>query len=170
MREGVSLRREEVATTTPGRSLSQKVAVISPLIVSVLLYPAVVFFVQYVVGGVPVGEALRGIVGGQGGSWENLFIVWGFGAVPFVVLSSRFRRGYTRATWCLTIGGLAGLLFILIPGYASMEASIYGPGRLSSTAGLGYVFAPIYALPALRVGLFIGWLVSRLPWFRRPDG
>lgn len=161
-------RAQRVPMTDPSkrRSTAQSVAIVAPLIVGLLLYPVTLFFARHLVGDVPAGAAAREILGGGFDFW-----VARLAAVPFALLSAvlfvQSWRGPTRTTLTLAIGGLVGICWVLIPGYFSLEASFYRPERPSSTAALGYLFAPLHALPFLSAGLLVGWGASRLPGWSR---
>ena len=53
----------------------------------------------------------------------------------------------------------------MIPGHVSIWADLYGPGRPSSTAVLGFLFIPIFCLATMGIGMLAGWLVTRTKWF-----
>jgi hypothetical protein len=54
----------------------------------------------------------------------------------------------------------------MVPAHVSVWYPLYGPGHVSSTAVIAFIFIPFYCLASLCVGLVVGWLISHLPRFR----
>jgi hypothetical protein len=104
---------------------------------------------------------------------ENLFLLALFGLVPFVALSVVCRVAARRLSSvrlaCLGTGGLLGILGLMVPAHVAVWYPRYGPGRMSSTAVIAFVFIPFYCLVTLFIGLLVGWGVSLLPYFRHAD-
>ena len=141
-----------------------------PLAIGLLVPSLVVFCLQVFVGHIPVSAAVADIMRGQFAEGENAFFGAVFGLIPFAALAAICVRGSRTLTparlACVGVGGLIGILALIIPGHVSVWYPLYGPGRMSSTAVLAFIFIPFYCVVTMIVGVIAGWLTSRLPLFR----
>ncbi len=137
-----------------------------------LITPSVVIFcLEVFVGHIRPLTSITSILNRQFSEGNNLFLIAAFGLIPFAVLSVAC---FIAARWlassrlaCVAAGGLLGILGLMIPTHAAVWYPLYGPGHMSSTAVIAFVFIPFYCIGSLLLGLFVGWLVSRLPHFRQ---
>ena len=92
------------------------------------------------------------------------------GLIPFVVLAVKMsgyaRTEIRRTCYAMCLCGLIGILGFMVPGHVGVWYPAYGPGRMSSTAVLAFLFIPIYCTGTLVLGLLIGKLITNAPWFR----
>jgi hypothetical protein len=136
-----------------------------------LITPSLIIFcLEMFVGHINPIASIADILRRQFAEGHNLFLLAAFGLIPFAVLSifcfvaarsldlPRFK--------CVAIGGLLGILGFMVPSHVAVWYPLYGPGHMSSTAVIAFVFIPFYCIATLFVGLLIGWLVSLLPTFR----
>jgi hypothetical protein len=135
-----------------------------------LLTPSLIIFVlEITVGGINPITSAADIWHRQFAEGHNLFLLAVFGLIPFVVLSVAIfvmaRNRTSRQLACIVIGGLIGILVLMIPSHVSIWYPLYGPGRMSSTAVVGFLFIPIYCLIPLTIGLLVGRKISQLPYF-----
>lgn len=137
-----------------------------------LLTPSLIIFcLEIVVGGIEPLTSIAGIFRRQFAEGHNLFLIAVFGLIPFaahsIVCFVAARHLNPARLACVAIGGLVGILGLMVPGHISVWYPLYGPGRASSTAVIAFFFIPIYCSVTLSVGLFIVWIISLLPYFRR---
>jgi hypothetical protein len=151
--------------------IQRLVCVLAPLAVGLVAPSLVVFCVEVLVGNVSLSDAAADISRRQFSEGNNLFLLAAIGLLPFAVLSAicvfAARRLSPARLACLGAGGLVGILGFMIPSHVAVWYPLYGPGHASSTAVIAFLFIPFYCLGTLAIGLLGGWLVSRLPWFRR---
>lgn len=149
------------------------VLIILSVMVGFFMPSLVLVTVQIVVGGVPVLSAIVDVLDGQFAQGRNLFTLALLGLLPFIVLAAmvpRFAaRHPRRACTALWASGLVGILAVMVPGHAAVWWPLYGPGRMSSTAVIAFLFIPVYCAGSLFLGLAIGRLVIRMDWFQ-PSG
>lgn len=144
---------------------------IAPLVIGIITPSAVIFYLEVFVGRIRPVAAVADILRRQFGGGHNLFLLALFGLIPFAVLSvicyaaaSRFSAARLS---CLGIGGLMGILGRMVAAHVAVWYPLYGGGHMSSTAVIAFIFVPFWCLPALGVGLFVGWIVSLLWLLRR---
>ena len=130
----------------------------------------VIFCLQVFIGGISPFAAVSDILQRQFAEGHNLFLLAAFGLIPFVFFSVACFIAAGSLTpprlTCVAIGGLVGILAVMVPAHASIWYPLYGPGRISSTAVIGFIFIPFYCIGTLLVGMLLGWLFSLLPFFR----
>jgi len=101
---------------------------------------------------------------------ENLFVLSMIGLIPFAVLSLfafiLAPRLWPRRLVYVSLGGLSGILVYMVPAHVSIWYPLYAGERSVSTAAFAFLFIPFYCIPALAVGLLVGWLVSFVPTIR----
>lgn len=147
--------------------------VVTPLVIGLLVPSLVIFFLAVFIGHISPSAAAVDILRRQFSEGDNLFLLAAVGLIPFAALSATCAVAASGLTptrlACLGIGGLIGILVLMIPGHISVWYPLYGPGRMSSTAVLAFLFIPFYCLVTLVIGLLGGWLVSLLPIFRHEN-
>lgn len=138
--------------------------------IGLILPSLIIFCLEIFVGRIAPLTSLADILRRQFAEGHNLFLIAAFGLIPFAALSAicfvASRWLTPRRLACVAIGGLLGILLLMIPAHVSVWYPLYGPGHMSSTAVIAFVFIPFYCLATLGVGLLTGWLISRLPRFR----
>lgn len=150
--------------------------IVIPLVTGLVVPSLVILYLEVFVGHISPSIALERVLGRQFSEGSNLFLLAGFGLLPFVALSAICSVAATRLTparlACLGIGGLFGILALMIPSHMSVWYPLYGVGRKSSTAVIAFLFIPFFCLGTLAIGLIFGWLISLLSVFghaRQPD-
>lgn len=142
-----------------------------PLVTGLAAPSLVIFYLEVFVGQIAPAKSAADILERQFTEGDNLFLLAAFGLIPFVVLSVvcavTASRLHPLRLACLGVGGLLGILALMIPSHLSVWYPLYGPGHMSSTAVIAFIFIPVYCLVTLAIGLLAGWLVSLLPAFRR---
>jgi hypothetical protein len=140
------------------------------LAVGLITPSLVIFCLEIFVGHINPLASIANILRRQFAEGHNLFLLAVFGLIPFAVLSLACfvaaRRLASSRLACVAVGGLLGILALMVPGHVAVWYPLYGPGRMSSTAVIAFLFIPFYCIATLCVGLFVGWLVSLLPVFR----
>lgn len=136
-----------------------------------LVTPSLVIFCLMVfVGGIDPMTSIVDISRRQFAQGHNLFWLAVFGLIPFIAHSIvcfvAAQYVDSRGLACVAIGGLVGILAYMVPGHASVWYPLYGPGRMSSTAVIAFVFIPFLSIGPMCIGQFTGWLVSQLPAFQ----
>jgi hypothetical protein len=151
-------------------SVGQLICLLLPLAIGLPAPSIILLCVQIFVGGVPIAAAVEDVLDGQFANGRNLFMLSVIGLIPFAVLSGilsrQAGRNTVRTLYALCIGGLLGMLGLMVPGHVSVWYPLYGPGRMSSTAVIAFVFIPLYCTATMFVGLGCGHMVSRIRWFR----
>ncbi len=146
--------------------------VIAPLIIGLLTPSMIVFYLEVFVAHMSPAASTMGILQRQFSDGDNLFLIAVIGLIPFSTLSVvcfvASRRVSGARLVCIGFGGLLGILSLMIPWHINIWYPLYGGGRVSSTAVLGFIVTPIFCLGTLAVGLAFGWAVSMLPAFRNP--
>jgi len=131
---------------------------------------AIIFCLEVFVGHIGPITSIADILRRQFAEGDNLFLIALFGLIPFALLSAvcflAARRLHSSRLACVAVGGLLGILALMVPGHIAVWYPLYGPGHMSSTAVIAFIFIPFYCIATLCVGLFLGWLVSLLPSFR----
>lgn len=143
---------------------------LAALAIGLLIPSLIIFCLEVWVGHIRPGESMAGILGRQFSQGDNLFLIAALGLIPFAVLSAAC---FVAARWlnparlrCVAAGGLLGILGLMIPAHVAVWYPLYGPGRMSSTSAIAFLFIPFYCIVTLCAGLLAGWLVSLLPHFR----
>lgn len=143
----------------------------APLAIGLLTPSLIIFSLEVFVAHIPPLTATEHILHRQFAEGHNLFLLAVIGLIPFAALSTICAIAAKKLTpqrlACLGLGGLAGILGLMIPAHVAVWYPLYGPGHMSSTAVIAFVFIPIYCLGTMAVGLLIGWLVSLLPQFKK---
>lgn len=142
----------------------------APIAIGLLTPSLIIFCLEVFVAHTPPLTATGHILHRQFAAGHNLFLLAVFGLIPFATLSTicaiAAKKLSPQRLACLGIGGLIGILGLMIPAHVAVWYPLYGPGHMSSTAVIAFVFIPIYCLGTMAVGLAIGWLVSLLPQFK----
>ena len=132
----------------------------TPIIVGLISPSLVIFYLQVFVGGYSVSASLSDILSRQFAEGENLFLLAVIGLVPFVLLSAILfvykKKHKISEVYLLMTFGLVGILVLMLPSHYSVWYPLYGPGRMSSTAVVGFLFIPIYCVLSMLVGLLVG--------------
>jgi len=145
-----------------------------PVIFGALTPSLVIFVLGVFVGHVSPIRSAVSILEKQFAEGENLFLIMVFGFIPFAILIgltallSRTIKG--QRLDCLFVGGLVGILVLMVLGHVAVWYPLYGGGHMSSTAVIAFFFIPFYCIAAMSIGLLIGWVISRLPFFRKEIG
>ena len=141
-----------------------------PLAVGFTVPSLVILCLAILVGDHGVVETLEDIWRRQFAAGHNLFLLAVFGLIPFVPLSTLCwvlaRKMPAKRLAVIGAAGLLGILAVMIPAHVSVWYPLYGPGRMSSTAVLAFLFIPFYCLAGLLLGLLLGYVMSLLPLFR----
>ncbi len=144
--------------------------VVTPLVIGLVVPSLIIFYLEVFVGNIAPLVAAEDIMERQFSEGDNLFLLAAIGLIPFATLSAICAAAASRLTpsrlACLGVGGLVGILSLMVPGHISVWYPLYGPGQMSSTAVIVFLFIPFYCLGTLAIGLLVGWLVSLLPVFR----
>jgi hypothetical protein len=144
--------------------------IVLPLMVGLVTPSAVILCLEVFVGRISVAAAFVDVAERQFAEGHNLFLLAIFGLVPFVILSifsfiaARFLS--VRRLACITLGGLAGILALMIPSHVSVWYPLYGGGHMASTAVIAFLFIPFYCIATLAIGLLAGWAISFIPVLR----
>jgi len=141
-----------------------------PLITGLFVPSLVIFYLEVFVGQISPFAAVVDILERQFSEGNNLFLLTLFGLIPFFALSGACAIAASRLPparlTCFGTGGLIGILVLMVPAHYTVWFPLYGPGHMSSTAVVAFIFIPFYCLVTLAIGLFVGWLVSLVPLFR----
>jgi hypothetical protein len=144
---------------------------LASIALGLILPSLIIFCLEIFVGRIPPLTSITDILRRQFAEGHNLFLIAAFGFIPFAALSAAC---FIAARWlspsrlaCVALGGLLGILLLMVPAHAAVWYPLYGPGHMSSTAVIAFIFIPFYCLVSLGVGLLLGWLISRLPHFRQ---
>lgn len=142
---------------------------LASIALGLILPSLIILCLEIFVGHISPLTSLADILRRQFAAGHNLFLIAAFGLIPFSALSATC---FVASRWlspsrlaCVALGGLLGILLLMIPAHVSVWYPLYGPGRMSSTAVIAFIFIPFYCLATLGIGLLLGWLVSRLPRF-----
>lgn len=131
-----------------------------PLAVGLLVPSLIIFFLEVSVGHISPLASAKDILRRQFAEGHNLFLLALFGLIPFGALSVvcliAARRVSPTRLVCIGVGGLIGILGLMVPSHLSVWYPLYGPGRMSSTAVIAFLFIPFYCLVTLGVGLLVG--------------
>lgn len=152
--------------------MKKLICVLMPIPLGLLAGPIIHFFVKFVVGGMPLFQAFSELLRQDFSPGVYLFS-GALASIPFVALTlflcvySLFNPLRLCSLMCLS--GLLGILALMIPAHVSLLYPIYGPGRISSTAAIGFIFIPFYCLGSMALGLLLGWLISYVPWVRSEE-
>ena len=140
-----------------------------PMATGLFVPSFVIFCLQVFVGQISPTVTVADIWARQFTEGDNLFHLAALGLIPFAALSAICALAASRLTAprlsCLGVGGLVGILALMVPSHFAVWYPLYGPGRMSSTAVIAFIFIPFYCLATLAMGLLAGWLVSLLPFF-----
>lgn len=148
----------------------KKICVFLPIFIGLITPPCVLFSVQVFVGDVAPFVAMTEIIGKQFASGHNLFLLAVIGLIPFCVLSLilfilyhhyKNPNSNLKITYTLCISGLIGILALMIPSHVSVWYPLYGPGKISSTAVIAFLFIPFYCLVSMAIGLVLGILITK---------
>jgi hypothetical protein len=91
------------------------------------------------------------------------------GTIPFVALSVGLylvRNHPARVSYLICSVGLVGVTGLTVLGNVAYWYPFYAGERVSSTAGLVFLFIPIYGCMAAVAAFLVGLLASLMPWFR----
>ena len=92
------------------------------------------------------------------------------GLLPFIMLSAILYVAFKNARRCrlkyLYWCGLLSILAIVVPVNILTVLPTFTGGHQSSTQAFGFILVPMFGVPALAVGLGVGWLLS-IPAARR---
>ena len=143
---------------------------IGTLAIGMITPSSIIFYLEVFVAHIDPLTSIADVLRRQFAEGHNLFLIALVGLIPFVALSlvcfaaSRHMKSAQLA--CIAVGGLLGILGLMVPGHIAVWYPLYGPGHMSSTAVVAFFFIPFYCIASLCAGLFVGWLVSKLPLFR----
>lgn len=146
----------------------KKICIALPIFIGLITPSLVLFAVQVFVGNIAPYSAVIDILKMQFASGHNLFLLALFGLIPFFTLSTILNHHFRnlnsniKKVYTLCISGLIGILSLMIPGHVSVWYPLYGPGRMSSTAVIAFMFIPIYCLGTMAIGLLFGYLISKI--------
>lgn len=144
---------------------------IIPILVGFLADPLIQLAIQIFVGKINIFSALK----------ENAqfhfylllshpFLAF-FTLAPYILLSAYLEYFLTKHTlkqsYLVCFCGLIGILSLTIPGYAELWLPAYNGGHFSSTSILAYGFVPLYSIGTLALGIFMSFLLSFIPWFKK---
>ncbi len=136
-----------------------------PLGTAFIVPSLVIFILEVTVGGISPFKSILDIIQRQFSEGDNLFLLALFGSIPFLIhIGLIFLLSFTLSTKRLNYilwGGIIGTLVIMLWGHISIWYPLYGPGRMSSTAVIGFMFIPFYCIPTMLIGTSIGWLISK---------
>ncbi len=143
---------------------------LGPLAIGILTPSLIIFCLEIFVGHISPIASAQDILRRQFAEGHNLFLLALLGLIPFAALSVvclvAARRLSPVRLACLGVGGLVGILGLMVPAHVAVWYPLYGPGRMSSTAVIAFLFIPFYCLVTLGIGLLVGWCISMLPFFR----
>ncbi len=126
--------------------------------------------VQIFVGGIPLGTAYADIIFQQFATGHNLFIFALIGLIPFVALLMKMlsisKKYNARKCYALYLSGLIGILGFMIPSHVDVWYPLYGPGRMSSTAVVAFMFIPFWCIGTMLIGMFVGRQIIKIKWFQ----
>jgi hypothetical protein len=130
-----------------------------------LVAPSLILLtLETIIGHVPLRSAVLDIASREFAEGENVFLLSVIGLIPFALLSmfALFvaRRLPPRRLACVSLGGLAGILVYMVPAHWRIWRPLFAGGDISSTAAIAFLLIPFYSIPALVVGLLVGWIVS----------
>ena len=140
-----------------------------PAILGVLTPSLVIFLLEVFVGHISPIRSVLSILERQFAEGHNLFLIMVFGFIPFAILIgitvilSRTVKG--KRLDCLFIGGLLGILVLMVLGHVAVWFPLYGGSHMSSTSVIAFFFIPFYCIGTMGIGMLIGWVISRLPFF-----
>ena len=147
------------------------ILVVIPLVIGLIVPSLIIFYLEVFIGHIAPLVAAEDVMKRQFSEGDNLFLLAAIGLIPFAALSVICAAAASRLTpsrlACLGVGGLTGILSLMVPAHVTIWYPLYGPGHMSSTAVIAFLFIPFYCLGTLAGGLLVGWLVSLLPVFRR---
>lgn len=92
--------------------------------------------------------------------WISLICIFPF--VLLTVLLFLFRKRSTRSFSFLLLGGLTGIFILMIPLHYSYWHPFFSGARVSSTASLVFLFAPIYSTITGIIGFLAGLFLSNM--------
>jgi hypothetical protein len=145
-----------------------------PVILGGLTPSLVIFILEVFVGHIPPIHSALSILERQFAEGHNLFLIMVFGFIPFAILIgitvglSRTVKG--KRLDCLFIGGLLGILAFMVFSHVAVWYPLYGGGHMSSTAVIAFIFIPFYCIGTMGIGMLIGWVISRFPFFGSESG
>jgi hypothetical protein len=146
------------------------ICLVLPLAVGMLTPSLIIFIIMHFAGGYDIFTATHNVLIGQFKPGENYFLLSVISTVPFACLSVAVRniliKKTLRATWCICVCGLIGILSLMIPAHVSVWYPLYSGNHMSSTSVVAFVSIPMYCLAAGSIGVLIGWLIALLPWFK----
>lgn len=151
-------RREAVRIAIP----------ISALVIGIgiLATPIILFFIQVFVGGYAPSESIEDIRSKQFQQGHNLFLLAAVASIPFfalAVLQLVLAITCHRSTWYwMTVAGLFGIFAVMVPSHYAVWAPLYGPGRMSSTAVIAFLFIPFLCLGGMAAFMLLMWLFTWL--------
>ncbi|MFQ5511078.1 MAG: hypothetical protein ACE5EO_04450 [Candidatus Krumholzibacteriia bacterium] len=141
-----------------------------PIAIALVTPSLIIFCLEVFVGGGSPLAASADIARRQFAPGDNLFFLAALGFIPFAVLLALLKVASTRMpprrVYALLAGGLAGILALMVTTHVMVWYPMYGPGHMSSTSVIAFLFIPFYCIPTMFVGLAIAWLVSRTSWFQ----
>jgi hypothetical protein len=155
---------QKLCVQTKAKMYKKLIAI--PLIVGLLSPSLVIFVLQVFVGEYTVTESLSKIIRKQFESGHNLFLLALIGLIPFALLSLITiiynNKDKSNNSLTLLIFGLCGLLSLMIPAHISVWYPLYGPGRMSSTSVIAFLFIPFYCIVTMLIGLLLGVIYIKL--------
>ena len=146
---------------------NKSVCTFSPLLIGLIAPSLVLFAVQVFVGDIAPLPAIVDILNKQFASGDNLFLLTLIGLTPFIILSVilnghfKNQNANIKKEYTLCISGLIGILALMVPLHVSVWYPLYGPGEMSSTSVIAFMFIPFFCIVPMAIGLLIGSLISK---------
>jgi hypothetical protein len=149
----------------PSPILSSR-AILAIVVVTGLLTPTFILLAALVFTGHGPAEIVTELSAAITREKLNLGAITLLGMAPFllltVVLFLYLRKSDAYRGLFLLVGGLTGLLFVYVPMHLSYwPAHFRSGGNLGFPHGLEFVIAPIFGIPAMGVGVALGWFLSK---------
>ena len=155
-----------MSETLKNEYLHKAICILLPLLLGLLAPSFILLSIQVIVGGISPYSAIVDILGKQFASGHNLFLIALLGLIPFAILSAimlwyaHVKEIPIKKSYFLCASGLIGIFSIMIPGHISVWYPLYGPGRMSSTAVIAFLFIPFYCTVTMIIGLITGRFIS----------
>jgi hypothetical protein len=143
---------------------------LAALLIGLITPSVIILCLAVFVGGISPMTAISDIIDRQFSEGNNLYLIALFGLIPFGIFSimcfGSFNQFSPSRLTCVAIGGLIGILALMIPAHISVWYPLYSHRHASSTGVIAFFFIPFYCIVTLYIGIFVGWLISLLPFFR----
>ncbi len=150
----------------------KKKHILIPLLVGVFTPSLLIFIFDVFASHISPISSLLKVLSQQFGG-DKLFLIMLFGLIPFVLLIritalvSRKLKG--KRLDCIFWGGLIGILALMLYAHIWIMYPNYGDGHNLSTSSVGFIFIPFLCSLTMGIGLLIGFLISRIPFFKNQN-